>query len=1098
MTEEQPRPGRAPTETPSNESNSERLLIGVAKTLKISANDIALTDSFTELGGDQASAEKLEERMQRYGVKVTQDEILNSKTMAELQTHAKSLASASESSASTTDRSSAESHASSHRKDGIFTPTRTRENEESVYGPPPDMDLSKESEKKPEEPKQEDSSKPTEQKSEKAIGKEPANIQIDIEDDTTKELEQFLSSASRGEYFCLLKSSAGPFEHQLVAFVSVNNQSAGEAKGISLPAEKEYKSIETRIKRFHTALREWGGSAPWPDIWVPLHSMVTKSNGKPATRALQWWLKNLNEDVEQRILSLQRLLSLQLINAPIEEKAEEEEATPQPASTKPTSAEPTAASAPQSAASQQPEPSTHTITQQQAAPEQHVRSGSRGQPDIVVFKPEPIPEEDEPEEIEIALQEAKAIPAQRVKPAHVDAAPRDSLVRTRSRSYSQQDSLIIQQRLSATRPDKTFSMFIEDESGRLHMHEQMGDTPDDVEFFPLSAMQQLFFRTSMNLNPKPNSITEPGYRFSQSILLRIKANLESSDVETAVEHLVARHSMLRSRFRLTREGWAQVILPETANSYRYGHHQADSEDDIAGVTERSHGSINPISGPIFAAEHIRTGDNHQFIFLACHHLAVDLVSWRVIIHDMDELLRDGTLLSNPSIPFSNWIEYQGYESSHRLVQPKLPFEISPPSLGYWDLDLEENRYGNTEQFSFSLNAELTHTLRTACRNVFRTEPADVFLTALLLSFCQTFPDREAPTMWTQEHGRETKNEDFNIDETVGWFTSLCPISLMAGADADIMELLKLMKDTRNAIPNSGIPFFNTEFLTPSAPFTTIPVEILFSCVDKMHKLHHKDGILEPIPGPGRTADTVTSDIGKDVGRVALFEVSVAIEDAEATVEALYIKPQRQNRVEEWLKQFESLVMVAIGKLKMMGPELTLADAPLLKTNYQGLSKLTHSGLSALNLDNVGEIETIYPVNPSQQEILVAQNLNPESFWVHSIYELSTPERQPVSQGKLCAAWGTVVGAHMALRSVFNDSITEDGLFDQVVLKKISPDMLFLDSEQPVETLMSLPSMKTAPGRPRHRLSVCKTATNTYLRVDASQAICDVSQLSMSS
>ena len=1084
-----PQPGRAPTELPSTESNSERLLVGVAKTLKISQDDITLTDSFTDLGGNEALAEKLEGRMQRYGVKVTQGDILNCKTMAELQAHAKPLNSASDSSSSATDRSSADSE-SSDKKDGVFTPTRKpRDPEESVYGPPPSMDLSKDpAGLNPEEPRQKEKPPPAQQKSEKAMGKEPANIQIDIEDgDRTSELEEFLSSASRGEYFCLIKSSAGPFEQQLVAFVSVNNQSASEAKGISLPAEKEYRSIETRIKRFHTALREWGGSAPWPDIWVPLHSMVTKSNGKPATRALQWWLRNLNEDVEQRILSLQRLLSLQLLDAPIQEE-NEGETNLGLVPTNPTSAEPTPA--PQSPPSQSQEQPSYTLSQQQAATEQHVRSGSRGQPDIVVFKPEPIPEEDEPEEIEIALQEAKAVPAQRVKPAHVDAAPRDSLVRTRSRSYSQKDSLIIQQRLSTTRPDKTFSMFIEDESGRLHMHEQMGDTPDDVEFFPLSAMQQLFFRTSMNLNPQPNSITEPGYRFSQSVLLRIKAELQSTDVEAAVEHLVDRHSMLRSRFRLTSEGWAQVILPQTANSYRYGHHQVDHSDDIAGVTERSHASINPISGPVFSAEHIRTGDGDQYIFLACHHLAVDLVSWRVIIHDMDELLRDGTLLSNPSIPFSNWIEYQGYESSHRLVQPKLPFEISPPSLGYWDLDLEENRYGNTQQFSFSLNAELTHTLRTACRNVFRTEPADVFLTALLLSFCQTFPDREAPTIWTQEHGRETKNEDFNIDETVGWFTSLCPISLMASSDADIMELMKLMKDTRNAIPNSGIPFFNTEFLTPSAPFTTIPVEVLFSCVDKMHKLHHKDGVLEPVPGPGRTTDTVTSDIGPDVGRIALFEVAVAIEDAEATVEALYIKPQRQDRIEEWMKQFESLVMVAIGKLKTMGPELTLADAPLLKTTYQGLSKLAQSGLGELNLDNVGEIETIYPVNPSQQEILIAQSMNPESFWIHSIYELSTAERKPVSQGRLCAAWGAVVASHMALRSVFNDSITEDGLFDQVVLKKISPDMLFLDSEQPVETLMSLPAMKTAPGRPRHRLSVCKTATKTYLRIDASQAICD--------
>jgi hypothetical protein len=135
-------------------------------------------------------------------------------------------------------------------------------------------------------------------------------------------------------------------------------------------------------------------------------------------------------------------------------------------------------------------------------------------------------------------------------------------------------------------------MWIEDESGRLQGHEHMGDTPDDVEFFPLSAMQQLFFRTSMNLNPKPDSITEPGYRFSQSVLLKVTGNLESSHIEAAIEELVNRHSMLRSRFRLTIEGWAQLILPESSTAYRFGHRQIDSEEGMKEAIEEAQDRIN--------------------------------------------------------------------------------------------------------------------------------------------------------------------------------------------------------------------------------------------------------------------------------------------------------------------------------------------------------------------------------------------------------------------------------------------------------------------------------------------------------------------------
>lgn len=1232
---------------PEGASVNERVLIAISQVLSIPLEGIRMQESFLENGGNIAGAMKLEQQLLNIGVSVSADDVFRAKSITELQkraspTQQSSLSSGSATASDARNSVSVGSDASAAARDGVFTPsTATTTTSKAGAGAKPEASTTT-------------TTTTTLPPATKVSAEDAAKVMVELDD--TKELKEFLQSAARGDYFCLLRATSGPFENQLVAFVSNKNESVVEAKAIFLPAEREYKTIEEHIKRFYTALREWGNDAQWPDVWVPLHSMVTKRDGKPAARALQWWLSNLDEDVEQRILSLQRLLSLQLLQ-PLRSPSIEEEPPRQPPAQQPdvTSAlaspvpstlpgtpvslpsqsqrqprdirvtSPSASSAtskqlgyappsPNPSAQMPPPPiPTHfsplmsqiqrqskrysvassrsgspapprqsqfeyqqgteqmllspllaqlhqgrgitleQVKQAQQAQQQiqqeqpaimspflaQLQNQNKGpslrksltqqqpdtmfspllsqlqqlhraraevieqkrasqlfehqqqqqnQPEVVVSKPTGANEA--PEAIEVALSDA------RVLYSNPQGFARHSVRFSQvlgggGGGRKRGNSVVSQKSLASTRPQKTFSMWIEDESGRLQGHGQMGD-PEDVEFFPLSAMQQLFFRTSMNLNPKPDSITEQGYRFSQSILLNVKGGLESADVEVAVEALVDRHSMLRSRFRLTMEGWAQLILPEGPSTYRFGHHQvqADNEKEIAEIIEQAHASINPVKGPVFSAEHIRATNGKQYLFLVAHHLAVDIASWRVVIHDLDELLREGSVLSSPSIPFSNWIEYQGYESSHKLVQPKLPFEISPPSLGYWDLDLEDNTYGKTKPLSFTLDAELTRALRSGCQHVFRTDPSDLFLTALLLSFCQTFPDREAPTMWTQELGRDTKNPDFNIDETVGWFTSLCPINVGAKSKSDFMALLKLMKDTRKAIPNAGIGFFNTEFMTPSAPFTTIPVEIMFNCVDKLHKLHREDGVLEPVAEPQRKVDTVKSDIGPSVGRIALFEISVAVEDDGTIVEILYIESQRQDRVDQWFKVFESLVREATEQMKTMGPELTLSDAMLLRTTYQGLSTLT-KGLSDIGLDNVGEIETLFPVNPSQQEILINQGLDPESFYVHAIYEFSTVDRKPVSQSKLYSAWSTVVAGHSALRSIFVDSVSEDGLYDQIVLKKISPDMLFLDSDKPVEALAALPAMKFVPGQPRHRFSVCRTSTKTYVRLDASQALCDV-------
>ncbi|PHH88394.1 hypothetical protein CDD83_7602 [Cordyceps sp. RAO-2017] len=254
-----------------------------------------------------------------------------------------------------------------------------------------------------------------------------------------------------------------------------------------------------------------------------------------------------------------------------------------------------------------------------------------------------------------------------------------------------------------------------------------------------------------------------------------------------------------------------------------------------------------------------------------------------------------------------------------------------------------------------------------------------------------------------------------------------------------------------------------------------------------------DGLLEPVAAPDQETGSLISDIGPKVGRIALFEVSVVIDDhSGAHVEFLFNRHSaHRDRIAAWVHNFEHSVLEAVGRLRVMPPQLTLADAPLLETSYDALSRLAADRLARVTLDGVANVETICPVSPVQQDILLAQARDQACFHLSATYELVTSGWPcPVDQSRLCEAWATLVARHDALRSVFIDSVSERGLFDKVVLRKISPDMLFLDSPDPVQTLATIPPIKSELERPRHRLAVCRSSTSTYIRLDASQAICD--------
>ncbi|OAQ70853.2 non-ribosomal peptide synthase [Pochonia chlamydosporia 170] len=649
----------------------------------------------------------------------------------------------------------------------------------------------------------------------------------------------------------------------------------------------------------------------------------------------------------------------------------------------------------------------------------------------------------------------------------------------RNSSYHRHHRHHHDQRLDPLRPDSCVRSGLEigyNYNDAVQMEEQRPETlvqnQGEEEYFPLAVMQQLFFRSSVNRGAGESVATGPDYRFSQSILLKVKGDVP-----------------------LTNQGWAQVIAPESNRAYRFEHIFVNSDDDLLAVIDQAQQSLNIFKGPVFAVKHIRTTKNKQLLYLAAHHLVVDLISWKILMHDLDELLREGTLVSEPSMPFTYWTDYQSYENSQRLIEPNPPFDIAAADLGYWGLEGHSNLYGDTTHLTFALPRDVASTLRKTCNNIFRTESADVFLAALLHSFQSTFSDRPIPTVWKQEHGRDARNSDFNVAETVGWFTALCPINVPVQPGSDLIHLIKLLKDARKAVPQSATPFFQSKFTADDTAGTSLPVEIMFNCVETLNQLQRENGILEPVAAPDREVRSLSSDVGPAVGRIALFEVSVGVDDYGARVEFSFnVNSRHQDRITQWMHNFELSILDAISCLSAMKPELTLSDVPLLETSYEGLTKLMSKRLVDVGITGVDNIETICPVDPIQQEILIAQSCDPNCFHLSRTYELATVDGSEVCRDTLCAAWQTLTATHSVLRSIFIDSVSEKGLFDRVVLKKVSPDMLFMDSSDPMETLSSLPPMKSSKSLPRHRLSVSRSRNTAYLRVDCSQALCDLTAI----
>lgn len=197
----------------------------------------------------------------------------------------------------------------------------------------------------------------------------------------------------------------------------------------------------------------------------------------------------------------------------------------------------------------------------------------------------------------------------------------------------------------------------------------------------------------------------------------------------------------------------------------------------------SQSCLDPLNGPIFAADlfNLRTGG--QVLFLVAHHLCVDMVSWRIVLSDLEELVLSGSLSDEKALSFQSWCVMQLDRANTHDTSLSLPFTPEQPNLHYWGMQDLPNLYGDIKMESFTLNEDTTKFILDGCHNVFNTDTVDVLLASLIYSFCRTFPDRKVPTVYNEGHGREPWDAEIDLSRTVGWFTTMAPL-LVQGADGE--------------------------------------------------------------------------------------------------------------------------------------------------------------------------------------------------------------------------------------------------------------------------------------------------------------------------
>ncbi len=269
--------------------------------------------------------------------------------------------------------------------------------------------------------------------------------------------------------------------------------------------------------------------------------------------------------------------------------------------------------------------------------------------------------------------------------------------------------------------------------------------------------------------------------WNQSLLLVPREALNVETLDRALEHLLTHHDSLRLRYQQTDSGWQQAYAAPTTDSVLW-QHQAQSVEQLSTLCDEAQRSLDLHNGPLLRALLVSMADGSQRLLLVVHHLAVDGVSWRVLLEDLQHFYNGGTALAKTS-SYQRWVT---------RLQAHLPaFERS---LGHWQNQLQdapddlpcecpngalENRFEH--KLELKLDSEQTRKLLQQAPAAYRTQVNDLLLTALARAVC-LWSGQGSALIQLEGHGREDLFDDVDLTRTVGWFTSLFPVNLKPAAD----------------------------------------------------------------------------------------------------------------------------------------------------------------------------------------------------------------------------------------------------------------------------------------------------------------------------
>ncbi|QJB31840.1 non-ribosomal peptide synthase/polyketide synthase [Chitinophaga oryzae] len=567
------------------------------------------------------------------------------------------------------------------------------------------------------------------------------------------------------------------------------------------------------------------------------------------------------------------------------------------------------------------------------------------------------------------------------------------------------------------------------------------DTPDnEAEQGTLSGISELLPIQHWYFTHTANA--EGECHFNQALLLEVDKSVAVSSLEAATAKLVQHHDALRFSYNKQRP-WQQTYgaCKGTLEIIDLRDETTDTlPAEITTQAERYQRSLYPEQGIVVRTVLMTTPDtiSHHRLLIVVHHLAIDGVSWRILLEDLEQLLKQP---ASPLPPKSN--SYRQWQQALAAYGQR---STVLSQLGYWEQVtagftplLTDKSYdgavtiGDTANLVVRLNAGQTKRLLQDVPKAYHTEINDLLLCALAMTL-QEWNSADSVTIGLEGHGREAIDNTTDISRTVGWFTSLYPVKLATGNGSIGMQL-KTVKEQLRHVPDKGLGYGVLKYLRQEAALQgNDPWEVVFNYLGQTDNVTTADGLLR------MAAESPGAATGKDFPLPEKIAVDGMVQDGELVLRWKY---SRQHLSADAMDKMATIYMT---HLEALIAHCASRREPAFTPSDFGLGKeISVAELDAFldaapgGIARRGRISSLYRLTGLQEAMLFHALFDEHS---NAYMEQFTCDLVNLNEAAFIQSWHLLLQRHTALRSGF--SADEFSIPVQCVYQEVQLPVTILD------------------------------------------------------